>query len=234
MPDSPRAVAEALLGLYDDPGASIEFATPYRVVGALAHGWYTTARRTAGAILLLIDAGYGAEAAPLRRCLTEHAVGLRWLAEEGEAAARAVLSAYRKWVARQHKAVTTAGWDAPEEAVVTILATADPAVKDIDLKLGELVARWGSETARAAWLYDTQSSHLTYTTAHRYVVGEDLETAELAHRVVNDRTGEDLRDVVATLLLATEAFNRLLIGQPWTDQIKAVELALRGWTTRPA
>jgi Family of unknown function (DUF5677) len=225
MPDTARQVAERLLALYDDPGPSIEFATPYRAVGALAHGLYTAARRTARAILLLADAGYSAEAAPLRRCLAEHAVGLRRLAATDTAAATAVLHAYRKWVGRLQRSMAAAGWDGPDEAFAVILAGASP--KAADVKLRELFTKWGSDDTYTAWLYETNSSHLSFTTAHRYVVGDRLENAELADHAVGHRFDDD-RFVAAQLLIATEAFHRLLVDKPWATELAAAEPALHG------
>src|SRR4051812_25063315 len=71
----------------------------------LAHGWYQRCRRTAQALLLLSGQGYGNEAAPLRRCLIEHAAFLHWLADAPDGAVNSVLWKHQKRIAQMREAM---------------------------------------------------------------------------------------------------------------------------------
>ncbi|MGI8765291.1 MAG: hypothetical protein ACR2KM_02110, partial [Gemmatimonadaceae bacterium] len=77
-----RELLPVLLHLYP-PRRSFAFDGSHVQISHIAHGWYMRCQRGVEAILALETAGYQVEAAPIRRSVVEHAVGLRWLAGSG-------------------------------------------------------------------------------------------------------------------------------------------------------
>lgn len=64
------------------------FRPTHRRITHIAHGWYMRVDRGTNAVLLLDREGMEEEAAPIRRSIIEHVVGLRWLVAEGNQAAK--------------------------------------------------------------------------------------------------------------------------------------------------
>jgi len=92
--DEFAAMVGALCKFYDElPEVTMDSGVQRTVI--LAHGWYVSALRTSQAILALETQGLGHEAAPLRRSLIEHSLGLVWLSEATEDAVNSVLRGYK-------------------------------------------------------------------------------------------------------------------------------------------
>jgi hypothetical protein len=82
----------------------------HKRVGPIAHGWYMRVERTCAALILLRQAGYGAEAWPMRRAIIEHVLALRWLAERGNEATDVVRRSPAESSRRRQEPVAEAGW----------------------------------------------------------------------------------------------------------------------------
>jgi hypothetical protein len=82
----------------------------YARAGFLAHGWYMRCHRTVEAVLILGNAGYADEAAPLRRSIIEHVLALRWLAAEGDRILDTIARAHALDTRNRAEAVAAAGW----------------------------------------------------------------------------------------------------------------------------
>ncbi len=136
---------------------------------AYAHGFYCRVARTCEAALLLIEAGLGSEATPLRRAALEHALALAWVIDEPDAAPPALVRAHQSRM-RSIEALIDGRWDVTSADFAKLFET-EVANKGQDhlVKYGQLIQTYeDSKDLLAAWLTDTGDSHPSHTTASAY------------------------------------------------------------------
>src|SRR6266498_929364 len=154
--------------LYD--ASSISFSSEIQRTVMLAHGWYVGSGRTATAIMLLETRGLGHEAAPLRRSLIEHAMGLAWLAQATEDAVNSLLRGYQNVNLKKLKEVfekVSPGQGAVFNDILDV--EVDASSEDQYLAFRRLCERFGVDRIYGEWLRDTALSHATYASAIAYI-----------------------------------------------------------------
>lgn len=140
-----------------------------RNVYAVAHGLYCRVARTAQAALLLVDAGYGSEVAPLRRSLLEHAVAIAWVRDEGSAAVDSLTRVHKNRM-KSIRDLMSDRWNLTAENFAKLLEFEVPNQgQDHLTKFGQLVQRYEiRDDLLIAWLADTGMSHPSFLTARAY------------------------------------------------------------------
>ena len=154
-----------LESLPDTPPDDAEDYTAYGV----AHGFYCRIARTAQAALQLVDAGYGREAAPLRRALWEHALALTWVVDEGKAASDSLTRVHQnrmEWI----KSLVVGKSNLTADLFDPLLTfEVDSHGQDHLAQFGQLVQRYQfGDDLLTPWLVDTGSSHPSFSTARDY------------------------------------------------------------------
>lgn len=205
--------------LYDV--STISFMSNIQRTVILAHGWYVACNRTATAIMVLETRGLGHEAAPLRRSLMEHAVGLVWLAEATEDAVNSLVRGYQNLNVKKLKEVFEKVSPDQVHCLVGILdVTVDPSSEDQYLAFSKLCKRFGVERIYGGWLLNTALSHATYASAVAYV---DNSIEELGLTKEPHSHPDSALEIATLLLLASFAFNSLLDDRPWEAVLKKIE-----------
>jgi hypothetical protein len=222
MVDRPAIVdaIRKLQNLYRDTD-SISFSSVIQRTVVLAHGWYVAANRTATAIMLLETHGLAHEAAPLRRSLIEHAVGLGWLTEATEAAVDSLLRGYQERNIRRLKQIFEK--ESPEQAGMfnSILdIEVGESSEDHNLAFRHLCDSFGTPRIYAEWLRNTALSHATYASATAYI---DTTNNDVDLSREPNHTPDSSAEIATMLLLASYHFNELLENRPWTPTILEVE-----------
>ncbi len=153
----------------------------YANVAFLAHGWYLRCHRTVEAVLILGDAGYADEAAPLRRSIIEHVLALRWLAAEGDKILDTIARAHASDTKNRADAVAAAAWTSIDaDELEKIIADIDPDSLDRSgdrlLAFAHRLAEYGDPHTRPGYIAESAKSHPTYESAVAYVAipGGDL------------------------------------------------------------
>lgn len=185
-------------------------------VWAHAHGFFCRAARTCQAILALVDAGRGAESAPLRRAALEHALALAWVIDEGEAAIAALARAHQNRM-RSIRDLLDDRWDVKAAEFERLLGfEVESQGQDHLVGFGNLVKRYDlSEDLLIAWLTDTGESHPSYLTARAYWHdgGTRLGTEG------EDRPGTDVHGLAFVWWLAACQMDRL-VG--WGERLSEI------------
>jgi hypothetical protein len=229
--DEVAAVVASLCEFYDGI-AEITMESRIRRTVILAHGWYVTILRTSQAILILEARSLGHEAAPLRRSLIEHSLGLVWLSEATEDAVNSVLGRYKNMNLKNLREGVENFKDSLgddylklREALSSVLDFAiEGSSEDQFLRFKHLCDRFRVRRMYMAWLRYTGLSHPTYASACAYIRGSG-DNAELA-REPTQTTADSMQEMVGLLLLATAAMNRLVQGQPWNAILNEIEAKL--------
>lgn len=183
---------------------------------AIAHGFYCRVARTAQAALLLVDAGFASEAAPLRRSMLEHVLALTWVIDDGRAADASFTRAHQARMASVQK-LMDGRWSITDEDFERLLSLDVPSQgQDHFVAFGQLVKQYKvSDDLLIAWLADTGESHPTFVTARAYWHDE-------GHRLDVVPVGGSRTDVHAIGLLwwlAACALDRL-VG--WGDALRDI------------
>jgi hypothetical protein len=205
--------------LYDVPG--ISFSSNIQRTVMLAHGWYVRCNRTATAIMLLETRRLEHEAAPLRRALIEHAVGLAWLEQATEDAVNSLLRGYQSINLKKLREVlekVSPEQGAAFNGIIDIEVAASS--EDQYLAFRKLCERFGVDRIYGEWLRNTALSHATYASAVAYIDGSngDLDLSREPNYHPDAST-----EIATLLLLASHSFNELLEGKPWTSALQEIE-----------
>lgn len=218
---SASSFVERLFRLYDGLD-SIEVREDTGRAAVMAHGWYMRVRRSAEAIRVLDDVGYSHEAAPLRRSMIEHALALHWLADATEAAVDALLVSHQERMRRIRESMTD-DWPVDRGLFDPILNSSIPSSPEMTyLAFKHLCDRYDQSDLFVAWLLETSHSHPSFSSAVAYTEGESIEELVLTDGSADFPSSDD--EVVALMMLiASQGFNRLIVGSPWTTVLAAIE-----------
>lgn len=204
--------------------SSIAFSSNIQRTVMLAHGWYVGSNRMTTAIMLLETHRLGHEAAPLRRSLIEHAVGLAWLAQATEDAVNSLLRGYQNVNIKKLKEVFER--ISPEQGAMfngILNVEVSASSEDQYLAFRRLCERFGTDRLYAEWLRNTALSHATYVSATAYIDGSSGEL-DLSRE---PKFQPDASTELATLLLlASHSFNELLEDKPWAAELQAIEMQI--------
>lgn len=211
-----KQFVDATLALYDQL-EEIRVTAGLQDAAPVAHGWYTAVRRWARAALVLEDAGFGHEAAPLRRSMIEHALAIHWLVAAPVDALTA-LARSSQLIAQKMQAAMDDQWTVPAEVFDAIRSVEfAPSAEDRNLHFTSLAKRFSQDNLYVAWLHESQYCHPSLVSAQAYLsIAKTRETQLLLHPEEADGF---LPQTIVSLLIASEGFNQVLDGAPWTEQL---------------
>jgi hypothetical protein len=200
---------------------------------ALAHAWFVRSVDNINAVLALHDQGLGRAADPLVRSAIEHAVGVVWLRELGQAAIQAVGRNHKRWATNIQTAISVAKeqpreqghteWSPELDEVLNEVAAQETPTGAVD---GErrIVERF--RVAKefdlyVAWLSETANSHATQVSAAPYLVaGADR------HQLLRTPRSRDDRLVLrcaAVAVLAFRAMSDALNSEYWRANVDRLD-----------
>jgi len=221
------AIIEDLYALYAGT-EKIEVVAESQRAAVLAHGWYTRVRRNGRALQVLTDAGFEHEAAPLRRSMIEHALGLHWLADANEGAVNVVLTKHRATWTKIANSLND-DWAVTPEDLNPILSIEIPNSSESTFgAFKHLCERYDELGLYVPWLLETGHSHASYASAFAYVQGDGTpENTKLLAEASNHP--QTTRGVLASLLyVASVGFNKILKGKPWTERLDVIHTQMDG------
>ncbi|WP_432169071.1 DUF5677 domain-containing protein [Streptomyces sp. 1222.5] len=206
----------------------------------VAWGLLAAANRQAAVIVLLHRYGMGYDTSPNRRALLEHAARIWWLAEDGADAVDSMNRALQRSQAALRKASDAAGikYDA---TIADIVAGTElpPNKAETYNHFAHLMERMGPPML-AIWIGESMTAHPTLTGAQLFAREESGVLSLLAEpEYPAGFPGPDERAPTIALVLMWHAmcsFNRLLDGEPWTDDLQriAAEAGIDGSVTGKA
>lgn len=201
-------VLEFLAVESDRPTAATRADLPEEVT-QLGRGFYLRVRRTCRSAMLLHDAGYESEAAPLRRSMFEHGLSLLWIADSPQNALDSFRTKSQYGVSKL--APHLEGWNVDGALVQGTLKEVIPANSENTLSaVTKQLERYAPGLEPVYWV-ESELSHPSLASA----------------RVYFDDAIEPARDpdgpLAALLSIATTGYNRLLEGQPLTHRLDELE-----------
>lgn len=171
---------EQMLPLYPDmlAAGSPLVRAGYQQVAYLAHGWYLRCHRGVESILVLDEAGFVEEAAPIRRSILEHTLALRWLAAEGDAIIDTIARSHARNSGKRYDAVSEAGWtsvdlDQVRRDIDEINTDTRDAGNDSLMHFLHRLNAYGEIHELPGYLAETARCHPTYESAICYTEPRD-------------------------------------------------------------
>ncbi|MFE3721389.1 DUF5677 domain-containing protein [Streptomyces cyaneofuscatus] len=216
----------ALAELIENVGSTLDPDEDNRAY-FIAWGLLASMHRQAAAVVLLHRKGLGHEAAPNRRALIEYMAQIRWLAEDGAEAVDTMNLALKVNQKKLRDAADLAGISYDPTIPDTVQATeipSNPANQFINLN--PLLKRLGAPLL-AAWTGETQLAHATLTAAQCFF-DDTADDKVVLHGEPTLRSGAanpaDHSPSTAFVLLwaAMDAFNDLMKGQPWSEELQRI------------
>jgi hypothetical protein len=130
--------------------------------------------RGAEAILLLDEAGFANEGAPIRRSIIEHVVALKWLAVEGNKVADTIARGHAFDTERRKNALDAARWTSVNlDGFANIIKEIDPdnreSSNDYLLNFARRCAEFGDVHTMPGYLAECGQTHPGYESAMSYV-----------------------------------------------------------------
>ncbi|WP_234375405.1 hypothetical protein [Streptomyces sp. CB01373] len=193
----------------------------------MAWGLLAAAERQAAAIVLLHRKGLGHEAAPNRRALLEHMAQIRWLAEDGADAVDSMNRALQQSQKRLREAADAAGMTYDPTIADLVAAAVIPSNSAEQFtRFTPLFKRLGS-VFLAIWRAETQLAHPTLTAAQCFFDDTAPDAVTLySEPVYRQGAGNpaERSPLIAFVVMwsAMHAFNQLLPGQPWSDELQRI------------
>lgn len=210
------------------------FAPPPEERRPFTIGWGLVAalQRQACAVVHLHRQSLGHEAAPNRRLMIEYMAQLQWLARDGEDAVDSMNKAFQHSHGKLRKAVDGGGvftYDHEVAAAADAVAAAvipPNSANEFNLT-GKLLGRLGNGLPEI-WTSETQLSHSGIAAARAFF---DDSSEEALHLYDSPHYGDapgpaELSPFMAFMLLyfGMEAFNDLMVGTPWADELQRIGL----------
>jgi hypothetical protein len=177
------------------------------------------------ALMLLDEQGFGAEAAPLRRSIIEHTVGLRWLAQEGDTVKDTLINAAANQAENRKKSLLAAGWSqvdwAAFDAVIADSEGRDTS-RNNEVWFTTRCKKAGDPHDRATWYMETAVSHPCWQSAAGYVDWDPATTTTMTLRGHAESGVHALSFAVTHLLQALHALNGISRGKPFNKRLHAL------------
>ncbi|MEU9413574.1 DUF5677 domain-containing protein [Streptomyces sp. NPDC048281] len=216
-----KALTALLEGGAADHAPAPEDCRPFQV------GWGMVAalHRQAAAVVVLHDQGLGHEAAPNRRLMVEHVAHLQWLVRDGEDAVDSMNKAHQHKQSGLRKAADDAGFQYDAEAADAVRDAVVPGNPANTYNITQnLLGRLGGGLLQS-WLAETQLSHATLVAAGSFYreTGGHLELLLTpTYSIEGDPMEASPYVAFFFLFFGMVAFNELMVGAPWTDQLKTI------------
>lgn len=216
-----------------DIGAGTVSALAKAEAVAVVFGWTNRVVRTGEASLILLDAGFEAEAAPLIRSMIEHAIALHWLVDTPAEALQALIRERQHQVAVLREAQAS-GWELSEETqrlIEEALAVeTDRGSRSADRLLAtrHRAIAYGLGFLYQAWLVETWDSHASRASATAYY--DATATDQIPLYFEPRHTGHDRgRSVLIATMVALAAYAQVLPDEWLTDRLSDWDGRLRSY-----
>lgn len=190
-------------------------------------GWGLVAalHRQAAAVVTLHSKGLGHEAAPNRRLMVEYVAHLQWLVRDGDDAVDSMNKAFQYKHVGLRNAADSAGYQYDEEAANAVRDAEIPGNPTNEYSnMSKLLDRLGGGLLES-WLGETQLSHATLTAAGSFYRESD-DAIELFDAPEYGIEGDpmEVSPYIAFFFLffGMVAFNDLMVGSPWTNDLRAI------------
>lgn len=215
-----RALLPRMRSLYPD-APSMKLGDEHRQVGHVAHGWFMRVQRGIEALMLLDEQGFGAEAAPMRRSIIEHVVGLRWLAQEGDAVRDALINGAARQADARRKSLQAAGWSQLDWATFdAVIADSDgrDTSRNNEFWFTQRCEKAGDPQDLAIWNMETAQSHPCWQSAAGYIEWDPVTSTMTLQG--HAESGVHAASFAAThLLQALHALNAISTGKPFNKRL---------------
>lgn len=182
-----RALLPEMLGLYEAlfvNAGPVRPTAECRRVAHVIHAWFMRCQRGIEAVLLLDDAGFVVESAPIRRSVLEHVIALAWMVENPEIGWRVMIRGGSAAAIKRKESIERAGWTAVDLAAFDdVIAEGDDidASTDYQLHFRQRCEMVGTPHDWAAYLIETAQSHPGWQSAVPYLE-LNQETADVTFR----------------------------------------------------
>ncbi|MBL1084206.1 hypothetical protein JK359_19920 [Streptomyces actinomycinicus] len=190
-------------------------------------GWGQVAalHRQACAVVHLHDAGLGHEAAPNRRLMIEYVAHLQWLVRDGDAAVDSMNKAFQHKHTGLRRAADAGGYQYDAKAADAVRDAVVPSSPSDEFNImSKLLSRLGGGLLQS-WLAETQLSHASLPAAQCFYRESD-DVLELlnapTYRLDSDPTDASPYVAFFFLFFGMIAFNELMVGSPWTNDLKVI------------
>ncbi|MFB6518698.1 hypothetical protein [Streptomyces sp. NPDC056401] len=198
-------------------------------------GWglATNLRRQADAVVFLHQHDRAHESAPNRRMMIECMAQLCWLVEDGQDAVDSMNKAFQHSHGRLRAAVDeggvfTYGDSVAAAADAVAAAVIPPNTKNQFNLTKKLLGRFGAGLTEA-WLSETPDSHAGIAAAAAFFEQSPDGSIQLydSPHYGGAPDPNELAPFMAFMLLycGLEAFNDLMVGAPWTEELNRIGLA---------
>lgn len=206
---------------------------------AAAYSWWRFTCRSAEAVLLLSEHGFTIEASPIVRNVVNHAYALHWLADNGDPAVAALMANSLDESEKLAKKLESSEWPAAAEyrgileqrktQVAAILDGADPELhrklKNEARNFYDMLDHYASAGAYPIYSHLSSMSHTSMETANAYL--HWLDDGAFQVRDTADSDGDAaIIQVALSLLQATDAISRLIVGDPLRAAINSARVDL--------
>lgn len=214
-------ILNELLELYPSL-TSLSLREGYRQSSHLAHGWYQRVHRSCSAAVLLENAGFGPEAAPIRRNIIEHTVALKWLAAEGDKVMDVMALEHAARIKRIAKATKDANWTSVDQvALQAVIDGIDVTSRDHTNKEFRSFAKQNTDPGvEATYLAEVGRSHATYQSAVDY---SNADFTEYRNTVRPDAQVHTVRAVANDLLTATACLHSMFRTPVWDAKLAELD-----------
>lgn len=216
-----EALTKLLVGGATQHAPAPENRRPFQV------GWGLVAalHRQAAAVLTLHSKGLGHEAAPNRRLMVEYVAHLQWLVRDGEDAVDCMNKAHQFKHGKLREVADDRGYQYDAEAADKVRDAVIPSNSANQYVQMNALAKSLGGGLIESYAGETQLSHATLTAAGCFYRESD-DTIELSLTPTYGVEGDPMEAspfmAFYLLFFGVIAFNNLLAGSPWSDDLKAI------------
>jgi hypothetical protein len=216
-----EALTKLLVGGAADHAPAPDDRRPFLV------GWGLVAalHRQAAAVVTLHSKGLGHEAAPNRRLMVEYVAHLQWLVRDGEDAVDCMNKAHQFKHTKLREVADDRGYQYDAEAADTVRDAVVPRNPANQYSQMNTLAKSLGGGLFESYVGETQLSHATVTAAGCFYRESD-DTVELTLVPTYGIEGDPMEAspfmAFYLLFFGMIAFNNLMVGSPWTDDLKAI------------
>lgn len=190
-------------------------------------GWGLVAalHRQATAVVTLHSQGLGHEAAPNRRLMVEYVAHLQWLVRDGEDAVDSMNKAHQFKHTGLREVSDDRGYQYDAEAADAVRNAVIPSNPANQYSHMNALTKSLGGGLFESYLGETQLSHATLTAAGCFY-RESNDSVELSLTPTYGIEGDPMEKspfmAFYFLFFGVIAFNDLMVGSPWTDDLKAI------------